>query len=67
MSQLWEALRECRRQLAEEQGIPPYVVFHDKHAAADLRAAPASVEAFAGDFRRGGPQVREVRARLSWR
>jgi ATP-dependent DNA helicase RecQ len=27
---LWEALRECRRQLAEEQGVPPYVVFHDR-------------------------------------
>ncbi len=27
---LWEALRECRRVLAEEQGVPPYVVFHDK-------------------------------------
>lgn len=27
---LWESLRDCRRQLAEEQGIPPYVIFHDK-------------------------------------
>ncbi len=27
---LWEALRECRRELAEEQGVPPYVVFHDR-------------------------------------
>jgi len=27
---LWEALRECRRLLAEEQGVPPYVIFHDK-------------------------------------
>jgi len=27
---LWEALRECRRKLAEEQGVPPYVVFHDR-------------------------------------
>jgi len=26
---LWEALRECRREFAEEQGVPPYVVFHD--------------------------------------
>ncbi len=26
---LWEALRDCRRELAEEQGIPPYVIFHD--------------------------------------
>jgi ATP-dependent DNA helicase RecQ len=27
---LWEALRERRRQLAEEQGVPPYVIFHDR-------------------------------------
>jgi ATP-dependent DNA helicase RecQ len=27
---LWEALRECRRTLAEEQGVPPYVIFHDR-------------------------------------
>ncbi len=26
---LWEALRDCRKELAEEQGIPPYVIFHD--------------------------------------
>lgn len=26
---LWEALRECRRHLAAEQGVPPYVIFHD--------------------------------------
>lgn len=27
---LWEALRERRRLLAEEQGVPPYVIFHDR-------------------------------------
>ncbi len=27
---LWEALREQRRELAEEQGVPPYVIFHDR-------------------------------------
>ncbi|MBL4819968.1 MAG: DNA helicase RecQ, partial [Gammaproteobacteria bacterium] len=26
---LWEDLRDCRRELAEEQGIPPYIIFHD--------------------------------------
>ena len=26
---LWEALRERRRVLAEDQGVPPYVIFHD--------------------------------------
>lgn len=26
---LFDALRTCRRKLAEEAGVPPYVVFHD--------------------------------------
>src|SRR5690606_39365253 len=26
---LWEQLRELRKQLAQEQGVPPYVIFHD--------------------------------------
>ncbi len=26
---LWDALRECRRRLAEEKDVPPYVIFHD--------------------------------------
>ncbi|MGN0920160.1 MAG: DNA helicase RecQ [Cellvibrio sp.] len=26
---LWHALRQCRRELAEEQGVPPYIVFND--------------------------------------
>lgn len=26
---LWETLRQHRKQLADEQGVPPYVIFHD--------------------------------------
>ena len=26
---LWEALRHCRKSLADENGVPPYVIFHD--------------------------------------
>lgn len=26
---LWQALRELRKALADEQGVPPYVIFHD--------------------------------------
>jgi len=26
---LFEALRECRRKLADENAVPPYVIFHD--------------------------------------
>ncbi|TXS95434.1 DNA helicase RecQ [Parahaliea maris] len=27
---LWEALRNCRRELAEAQGVPPYIIFNDR-------------------------------------
>ena len=27
--ELFESLRELRRELADEQGVPPYVIFHD--------------------------------------
>jgi ATP-dependent DNA helicase RecQ len=26
---LWEALRDCRKRLADENNVPPYVIFHD--------------------------------------
>lgn len=26
---LWDSLRALRKQLAQEQGVPPYVIFHD--------------------------------------
>ena len=26
---LWDALRECRKKLADEQSVPPYHIFHD--------------------------------------
>jgi ATP-dependent DNA helicase RecQ len=28
-AELWEALRLCRKELADDQGVPPYVIFHD--------------------------------------
>ena len=43
---LWEALRECRRQLAEEQSIPPYIIFHDSTLQAMCRQRPRSLAAF---------------------
>ncbi|MEM9257814.1 MAG: HRDC domain-containing protein, partial [Pseudomonadota bacterium] len=44
---LWEALRERRRELAEEQGIPPYVVFHDRTLQEMCELRPQSVDSFA--------------------
>lgn len=43
---LWEALREKRRQLAEEQGVPPYVIFHDKTLQAMTAHVPSSLAEF---------------------
>jgi ATP-dependent DNA helicase RecQ len=40
---LWEALRAKRRQLAQEQGVPPYVIFHDSTLMAILSAHPANL------------------------
>ena len=27
--ELWDALRACRKALADDQGVPPYTIFHD--------------------------------------
>lgn len=37
---LWEALRACRKKLAEEQGVPPYVIFHDSTLKEMLERRP---------------------------
>jgi ATP-dependent DNA helicase RecQ len=39
---LWEALRECRRELAAEHNVPPYVVFHDATLKEMLAARPST-------------------------
>ena len=46
---LWEALRTHRRDLAEEQGVPPYVIFHDSTLQAMAELMPSTLEAF-GDL-----------------
>ncbi len=43
---LWEAMRECRRQLAEAQGVPPYIIFHDSTLVAMVDLAPRSLDEF---------------------
>ncbi|MEQ8313332.1 MAG: DNA helicase RecQ [Gammaproteobacteria bacterium] len=44
---LWEALRDCRREFAEELGVPPYVVFHDTTLQEMCVRMPQDMEAFA--------------------
>jgi len=43
---LWEALRECRRTLAETQGVPPYVIFHDSSLREMCTALPRNLMQF---------------------
>jgi ATP-dependent DNA helicase RecQ len=37
---LWERLRELRKQLAQDQGVPPYVIFHDATLLELVRQQP---------------------------
>ncbi len=41
---LWEALRACRKRLADEQGVPAYVIFHDATLQAMAEQRPQSLE-----------------------
>ena len=43
---LWEALRDCRRELAEAQGVPPYVIFHDSTLVEMCSVVPRTLEGF---------------------
>ncbi len=43
---LWEALRDCRRRLAEDQGVPPYVIFHDSTLREMCAMKPADIGQF---------------------
>ncbi|MCG5494785.1 DNA helicase RecQ [Ectothiorhodospira variabilis] len=44
---LFEALRTCRRRLADDQGVPPYVVFHDATLMEMAEMRPESLRAMA--------------------
>jgi ATP-dependent DNA helicase RecQ len=43
---LWEALRACRTELAKAQGVPPYMIFHDRTLQALCLEQPQDLEAF---------------------
>jgi ATP-dependent DNA helicase RecQ len=44
---LWEALRLCRQELAEEQGVPAYVIFHDATLGQMVERRPETLEQMA--------------------
>jgi len=43
----WEALRRWRRETADAEGVPPYVIFHDATLRALLQTRPTTLEALA--------------------
>ena len=43
---LWEALRDCRKNLATELDVPPYVIFHDATLMEMLERRPKTHEQF---------------------
>jgi ATP-dependent DNA helicase RecQ len=44
----WEALRACRKELADKQGVPPYVIFHDTTLFGMLERKPQTLDELAG-------------------
>ena len=44
----WEALRACRKELADKQGVPPYVIFHDTTLFDMLERKPQTLDELAG-------------------
>jgi len=44
---LFDALRTCRRQLAQEAGVPPYVIFHDSTLREMAEQRPSSIHELA--------------------
>jgi ATP-dependent DNA helicase RecQ len=44
---LFDALRACRRQLAQEAGVPPYVIFHDSTLREMAEQRPSSIHELA--------------------
>ncbi|MDX1559498.1 MAG: RQC domain-containing protein, partial [Marinobacter sp.] len=43
----WEALRACRKELADKQGVPPYVIFHDTTLFGMLERKPRTLDQLA--------------------
>ncbi|MFA9443980.1 HRDC domain-containing protein [Egicoccus sp. AB-alg6-2] len=45
---LYEALRQWRTRIAAEQGVPPYLVFHDRHLQVIAGRRPTTLRELAG-------------------
>jgi ATP-dependent DNA helicase RecQ len=65
--ELYERLRAMRKELADEQGVPAYVIFHDATLREIIEKRPQTLEAFAAiggvgasKLERYGPRFLEV-------
>jgi ATP-dependent DNA helicase RecQ len=47
-SNLWQALRSRRQQLADEQGVPAYIIFHDATLAEMVENRPETLAQLSG-------------------
>jgi len=47
---LWQALKNKRMELAKEQGVPPYVIFHDTSLKAIHEQKPRTLDEFSTIF-----------------
>jgi len=45
-NELWEALRHCRKKLAQENGVPPFIIFNDATLVEMLERQPTNREQF---------------------
>ncbi len=61
---LWEALRALRSELAKEQGVPPYVIFHDATLREIVERRPMTLEAFASVNGVGAAKLERYGARF---
>ncbi|AKD24938.1 Superfamily II DNA helicase [Polynucleobacter duraquae] len=43
---LWEILKAQRTELACEQGVPPYVIFHDSTLQEMVKSTPTTLDQF---------------------
>ena len=43
---LWEALRDCRKRIADDKNVPPYVIFHDATLMQMAADKPQTSDAF---------------------
>jgi ATP-dependent DNA helicase RecQ len=56
---LFEELRQLRRQLAADEGVPPYIIFHDSVLQELARVRPRSTQEFALIPKVGEAKVRQ--------